>query len=66
MKKIHLTPVQFTIENNSLTPTLKVKRHEARKMYDEVIKKMYAEPLPEEQKSPQKPEAKSPAKTEKK
>eukprot|EP00826_Nyctotherus_ovalis_P036879 TRINITY_DN3310_c0_g1_i20.p1 TRINITY_DN3310_c0_g1~~TRINITY_DN3310_c0_g1_i20.p1 ORF type:complete len:550 (-),score=144.13 TRINITY_DN3310_c0_g1_i20:160-1809(-) len=46
MKKIHLTPTQFTIENGALTPTLKVKRSEAKRMYEDVIKKMYAEPLP--------------------
>eukprot|EP00826_Nyctotherus_ovalis_P023874 TRINITY_DN1837_c0_g1_i5.p1 TRINITY_DN1837_c0_g1~~TRINITY_DN1837_c0_g1_i5.p1 ORF type:complete len:589 (+),score=129.94 TRINITY_DN1837_c0_g1_i5:614-2380(+) len=45
MKKIHLTPKQFTIENGSLTPTLKVKRSVAKHMYEDVIKKMYAEPL---------------------
>lgn len=46
MKKIHLTPTQFTIENGTLTPTLKVKRVEAKHMYEDVIKKMYEEPLP--------------------
>ena len=51
VKKIHITPTQFTIENNSLTPTLKVKRPIAKQMYADVIQKLYAEPL-EERKAP--------------
>ncbi len=45
VKKLHLTMTPFTIENNSLTPTLKIKRHVAKKMYIDVINKMYSEPL---------------------
>jgi long-chain acyl-CoA synthetase len=47
VKKVHLSPVPFTIENNTLTPTMKVKRNEAQKMYAQAITKLYAEPLVE-------------------
>ena len=49
----------FTIDNGTLTPTLKIKRHDAKKMYQEEINKMYAEPLVEES-------TKRPAKEDKK
>ena len=47
IKKIHVTHTQFTIDNGTLTPTLKVKRNEAKTMYLNVIKDMYATPLVE-------------------
>ncbi len=47
VKKVYITPNQFTIENGTLTPTLKIKRYDAKKMYIDVINKMYAEPLEE-------------------
>ncbi len=50
VKKIHVTSTQFTIDNGTLTPTLKVKRHEARQIYKETFDRLYAEPLPEEPK----------------
>ncbi len=53
IKKLHLAPKWFTIENGTLTPTLKIKRHEAKKMYIEAINKMYAEPLIEEKSNTQ-------------
>ncbi len=45
IKKLFLTPVQFTIENNSLTPTLKIKRPVAKQMYQAEIAQLYAEKL---------------------
>jgi long-chain acyl-CoA synthetase len=42
-KKIHLTGAPFSIENDILTPTLKLKRHAAKKFYQEQIDKLYAE-----------------------
>jgi len=45
IKKIHLAPNPFTIDNGTLTPTLKIKRNDAKIMYKEVIAKLYAEPL---------------------
>ena len=41
IKKIHLTDEPFSIDNDLLTPTMKLKRHEAKKKYLEVINKLY-------------------------
>jgi long-chain acyl-CoA synthetase len=41
-KKFHLSPEAFTVENNLLTPTFKLKRKEAREKYETEIEKMYA------------------------
>ncbi|KAG8856573.1 hypothetical protein FRB96_006333 [Tulasnella sp. 330] len=41
VKDIHFTLDQFTVENNTLTPTFKIQRH-ALGMYKEVIDEMYA------------------------
>jgi len=43
IKKVHLTNDMFTIENDLLTPTMKLKRNEAKKRYIETIKKFYAD-----------------------
>jgi len=43
IRKIHLTNEMFTIENELLTPTMKLKRNEAKKRYIENIKKLYAD-----------------------
>ena len=43
IKKLHLTDEMFTIENDMLTPTMKLKRHEAKKRYIDEIKKLYSE-----------------------
>lgn len=40
-KKIHFTPVEFSIENDMLTPTFKLKRNEAKTAYLAEIKQMY-------------------------
>ncbi len=45
IKKIHLTNDPFTIENDLLTPTMKLKRHEAKKKYIEVITKLYKDQI---------------------
>ncbi|CAI2191239.1 3162_t:CDS:10, partial [Funneliformis geosporum] len=41
VKAIYLTEVPFSVENNLLTPTLKLKRHEAKKVYRKVIDDLY-------------------------
>ncbi|KAG8884239.1 hypothetical protein FRB97_004744 [Tulasnella sp. 331] len=42
VKDIHFTLDQFTVENNTLTPTFKIQRRHALGMYKEVIDEMYA------------------------
>jgi len=42
IKKCVLVDEPFTIDNNMLTPTMKLKRNEAKNMYIEDIKKMYS------------------------
>jgi len=42
-KKIFVTGDAFTIENDMLTPTFKLKRNVAQKVYDAEIKQMYRE-----------------------
>ena len=39
--KIHITSTVFSIENDLLTPTFKVKRNEAKKFFFDKIKEMY-------------------------
>ncbi|KAF9998992.1 hypothetical protein BGZ80_002634 [Entomortierella chlamydospora] len=43
LKNIHVTPEQFSIENDLLTPTFKLKRHAAKEKYTVEIDQMYAE-----------------------
>ncbi|RIA95101.1 hypothetical protein C1645_758188 [Glomus cerebriforme] len=43
VKAIYLTNVPFSIENHLLTPTLKLKRHEAQKVFRSVIDNLYNE-----------------------
>jgi long-chain acyl-CoA synthetase len=40
-KKIHFTLEEFTMDNDMLTPTFKLKRNEAKKAYIKEIKEMY-------------------------
>ena len=41
LRVIHLTSKPFTVENNLVTPTFKLKRNIASKAFEEEIKKMY-------------------------
>ena len=41
VKQIYITKEPFTIENNLLTPTLKIKSSEVRKKYAKEIEEMY-------------------------
>ncbi|GJJ71125.1 long-chain acyl-CoA synthetase [Entomortierella parvispora] len=43
LKNIYVTPEQFTIDNDLLTPTFKLKRHAAKEKYSVEIERMYAE-----------------------
>lgn len=45
IKKIHLHGAPFTVENDLITPTFKIKRNIAKKVFQEQIDKLYAEPL---------------------
>jgi long-chain acyl-CoA synthetase len=40
-KKFYFTREEFTLENNMLTPTMKLKRNDAKKKYYDQIKEMY-------------------------
>ncbi|KAL5257674.1 hypothetical protein ACHWQZ_G012558 [Mnemiopsis leidyi] len=40
-KKIHLSPIQFSVENDLTTPTFKLKRHNIAKFYKDEIDTMY-------------------------
>jgi len=41
VRDIHLSPEPFSVENNILTPTFKLKRPEGRAVFKEVFTKMY-------------------------
>ena len=41
IKKIYLSPEPFTVENDLATPTLKVRRHVAKKRFADKIKELY-------------------------
>jgi long-chain acyl-CoA synthetase len=43
VRNIHLTSEQFTPENGILSPTFKLKRHEAKNKYIKIIERLYAE-----------------------
>lgn len=45
IKKLHLHGEAFTIANDLVTPTFKLKRNVAKKLFQSVFDKMYAEPL---------------------
>lgn len=44
-KQLQLLLEPFTVENDILTPTMKMKRNVARKHYAEEIKKLYEKPV---------------------
>ena len=41
IKKVHLTEEMFTVENDILTPTFKIKRNVAKNKYKEEILRIY-------------------------
>lgn len=43
IKKIYLSPEPFTVENELCTPTLKVRRHVAKKYFEKIINQLYNE-----------------------
>ncbi len=43
IKAIYLTPEPFTVDNDIITPTFKIKRNIAKKVFAEQITQMYAE-----------------------
>jgi long-chain acyl-CoA synthetase len=42
VRKFALTAEAFSIENGQLTPTLKIRRHEIRKRYGDVLEQLYS------------------------
>jgi long-chain acyl-CoA synthetase len=45
IKQLHLVIDPFTIENDLLTPTMKVKRNVAKKVFDKEINDLYTKPV---------------------
>jgi long-chain acyl-CoA synthetase len=45
IRKFHLTGDMFSVDNNLLTPTFKIKRNIAKKVFAKEIEEMYNEPL---------------------
>lgn len=45
VRKIHVTGEPMTVQNDLVTPLLKLKRFNAKKYYASEIERMYAEPL---------------------
>jgi long-chain acyl-CoA synthetase len=43
VKTIYLTPEPFTVENDIITPTFKIKRNIAKKVFADQISQMYAD-----------------------
>ena len=41
VKKVYLSPEPFTVENDLCTPTLKIRRHVAKKYFADKIKELY-------------------------
>jgi long-chain acyl-CoA synthetase len=41
-RAVHLEPTPFSVENDLLTPTFKLKRHEVRAKYRDVVAQLYA------------------------
>ena len=45
VKKIFISFEGFTVQNDTVTPTMKLKRFNAKKLFVSQIDQMYAEPL---------------------
>ena len=45
IRKLHLIDYPFTVENDLMTPTYKVKRNKAKQVFQAQIDEMYAQPL---------------------
>lgn len=45
IKQIHIIEDPFTIESDILTPSMKIKRNVAKKVFENDIRDMYAKPL---------------------
>ena len=45
VKKVYLSPEPFTVENDLCTPTLKVRRHIAKKYFAQQLDKLYSEKI---------------------
>jgi long-chain acyl-CoA synthetase len=43
IKGIHISPEPFTVDNNIITPTFKIKRNIAKAVFKDAIDKMYEE-----------------------
>lgn len=43
VKKIYLESTPFSVEDGLLTPTLKIRRHDARKKYESQLQRLYEE-----------------------
>ena len=46
IRNVHLSPIPFSVESETMTPTQKIKRYQARQMYNDEISKLYSSPLP--------------------
>ncbi len=42
-----MAAVPFSVENDTLTPTQKIKRYQAGKMYEAELKQLYKMPIPD-------------------
>jgi len=40
-KKFHFTDMEFSIDNDLMTPTFKLKRHKAKEVFKTIIDKLY-------------------------
>jgi long-chain acyl-CoA synthetase len=45
IKQLHLTLDPMTVENDLLTPTMKIKRNIAKKHYEKIIEELYKKPI---------------------
>lgn len=45
IKQIYIAADPFTIEQDLLTPSMKIKRNVAKKFFEEQIKELYARPI---------------------